>query len=168
MVSEVSGLPQLHLEKIRQLRARQHNRYEPKGDPSLQNALEMSRSLLKVSFGNSNNRNSKEILVILGALFTSDPGDIHKTIENLVKDNIRCRVIGLSAQVAICQELVNRTNHYTEQTPAGKKIIPVSKDNHYGVIMNEHHFRELLMDCVVPLPVAAEIDAGAHTSKGVP
>ncbi|CAH2355501.1 general transcription and DNA repair factor IIH subunit Ssl1p [[Candida] railenensis] len=168
LVSEVSGSPQLHLEKIRQLRARSHNRYEPKGDPSLQNALEMSRSLLKISFGNNNNRNSKEILVILGALFTSDPGDIHKTIDNLVKDDIRCRVIGLSAQVAICQELVNRTNHYTTQTPTGRKIIPVSKDNHYGIIMNEQHFRELLMDCVVPLPVAADIDAEVHANGGVP
>lgn len=155
LVSEVSGSPQSHIEKIREIRARQHNRYEPKGDPSLQNALEMSRSLLKVSFGNNNNnRNSKEILVILGALFTSDPGDIHKTIDSLVKENIKARVIGLSAQVAICQELVNRTNHFTKQTPSGKKIIPVNaSNNNYGIIMNESHFRELLMECVIPLPV---------------
>ncbi|CAK7901495.1 general transcription and DNA repair factor IIH subunit Ssl1p [[Candida] anglica] len=166
LVSEVNGSPQTHLEKIRQLRARQHNRYEPKGDPSLQNALEMSRSLLKVSFG-QNNRNSKEILVILGALFTSDPGDIHKTINSLVKDEIKVRVIGLSAQVAICQELVNRTNH----TQTVKTVAPAGTGGNYGIIMNEAHFRELLLDCVVPLPVA-ETESLASTegteSKGVP
>ena len=38
LVSEVSGLPQYHVDKIRNLKARQHNRFEPKGDPSLQNS----------------------------------------------------------------------------------------------------------------------------------
>lgn len=165
LVSEVSGLPQLHLERVRQVRARQHNRYEPKGDPSLQNALEMARLLLKVSL--ASNRNSKEILVILGALFTLDPGDIHRTIDRLVEEDIRVRVIGLLAQVAICQELVNRTNLHTKQTAAGKKIIPASTtDNNYGIIVNEAHFRDLLMDCVVPLPVPE--DEAAAAESGVP
>lgn len=161
LISEVNGLPQYHLDKIRQVKARQHNRYEPKGEPSLQNALEMSRSLLKYNFGNSSNdtKNSKEVLLIFGALFTSDPGDIHQTINSLVKDEIKVKVIGLSAQVAICQELVNRTNNLPKGT--------ISKN--YGVIMNEHHFKELLMDCVIPLPITEKEkttqDAGA---KGIP
>lgn len=148
LVSEVNGLPQYHIDKLRQLKARQHNKFEPKGDPSLQNTLEMARSLLKFNFGTSSNntKNSKEILVVLGSLFTSDPGNIHKTIEGLVKDEIKVRVIGLSAQVAICQELVNRTNHEPKNT--------MSKN--YGVIMNEYHFKELLMDCVTPLPLTEE------------
>ena len=58
LVSEVSGLPQYHVDKIRNLKARQHNRFEPKGDPSLQNSLEMARSLLKFNFGSTSN-NSK-------------------------------------------------------------------------------------------------------------
>lgn len=148
LVSEVSGLPQYHLDRIRQVKARQHNRYEPKGDPSLQNALEMARSLLTYNFGNNNNdaKNSKELLIIFGALFTSDPGDIHKTIDLLVKDQIKVKVIGLSAQVAICQEIVNRTNHQQKNISS----------NYYGVIMNENHFKELLMDCVIPLPIAEQ------------
>lgn len=155
LISDVSGLPQYHLDKVRQVKARQHNRYEPKGDPSLQNSLEMARSLLRYNFGNTNNdsRNSKEILVIFGGLFTSDPGDIHQTIENLVEDEIKVRIIGLSAQVAICQEIVNRT-HKTKMPS-------------YGVIMNEHHFKELLMECVTPVPISE----GLHeTSKptGIP
>ncbi|KAK6204431.1 component of RNA polymerase transcription factor [Scheffersomyces amazonensis] len=161
LVSEVSGSPQYHLDRLRQLKAKQHNKFEPKGEPSLQNSLEMARSLLKYNFGNSSNntKNSKEVLIIFGSIFTSDPGDIHKTIDSLVKDDIRVKVIGLSAQVAICQELVNRTNNLARNI--------VSKN--YGIIMNESHFKELLMDCVIPLPISEkEREQEAKSSKGVP
>ncbi|RLP62853.1 hypothetical protein L150_01556 [Candida albicans Ca529L] len=161
LVSEVSGSPQYHVDKIRNLKARQHNRFEPKGDPSLQNSLEMARSLLKFNFGSTSNnsKNSKEILVIFGALFTSDPGDIHKTIDSLVKDEIKASVIGLSAQVAICQELVNRTNNEPRNT----------QSKHYGVIMNESHFKELLMESVTPLPLTeSEKQIQESEQNGVP
>lgn len=160
LISEVNGSPQFHIDKIRQLRARQHNRFEPKGDPSLQNALELARSLLRYNFGNNINdtKNSKEILIIFGALFTSDPGDIHKTINSLVKDDIKVKVIGLSAQVAICQEIVNRTNHMKNNT----------NNPNYGVIMNESHFKELLMDCVIPLPITLQKQKEIESSKAVP
>ncbi|CAK9440358.1 uncharacterized protein LODBEIA_P44580 [Lodderomyces beijingensis] len=161
LISEVSGSPQYHIDKLRLLKARQHNKFEPKGDPSLQNSLEMARSLLKFNFGTTSNntKNSKEVLVVFGSLFTSDPGNIHKTIDGLVKDDIKVRVIGLSAQVAICQELVNRTNHEPRNT--------MSK--HYGVIMNEYHFKELLMDCVTPLPLMDKAQKNTvDESRGVP
>ncbi|KAI5960673.1 uncharacterized protein KGF55_004566 [Candida pseudojiufengensis] len=159
LVSEVSGSPQYHIDKLRQLKARQHNKFEPKGDPSLQNTLEMARSLLKFNFGTTSNntKNSKEILIVFGSLFTSDPGDIHKTIDSLVKDNIKVSVIGLSAQVAICQEMVNKTNNEPRN----------SSSKHYGVIMNESHFKELLMECVTPLPLT-EKEEKMEESKGVP
>lgn len=161
LVSEVSGLPQYHIDKIRQLKSRQHNRFEPKGDPSLQNSLQMARSLLKYNFGSKSNntKNSKEVLIIFGALFTSDPGDIHKTIDSLVEDEIKVKVIGLAAQVAICQELVMKTNH----EPKGS----ISKN--YGIIMNESHFKELLMDCVTPLPLTeSEKTLEKSETSGVP
>ncbi|PVH16916.1 uncharacterized protein CXQ87_004474 [Candidozyma duobushaemuli] len=148
LVSEVSGSPSYHLDKLKNLRSRQHNRFEPKGDPSLQNALELSRSLLTSNFQgitSTSNKNSKEILIIFGALFTSDPGDIHKTIDALVKESIKVKVIGLSAQVAICQEIVRRTNFAT--SPRGKLVAETG--NFYGVIMNEAHFKELLMNCMI-------------------
>lgn len=160
VISEVNGSPQYHLDKIRQLRIKQHNRFEPKGDPSLQNSLELARSLLRYNFGNNINdtKNSKEILIIFGALFTSDPGDIHKTIGRLVKDKIKVKVIGLSAQVAICQEIVNKTNNTTNNF----------NNPNYGIIMNESHFKELLMDCVVPLPVTVQQQKDIQASQSVP
>ena len=97
--------------------------------------------------------------MIFGALFTSDPGDIHKTIDNLVKDEIKASVIGLSAQVAICQELVNRTNNEPRN----------SQSKHYGVIMNESHFKELLMESVTPLPLTeSEKQIQESEQNGVP
>lgn len=166
LVSEVNGSPQYHIDKIRQLKARQHNRFEPKGDPSLQNSLEMARSLLMHNFGNNlnDNKNSKEILIIFGALFTSDPGDIHKTIDHLVKDEIKVKVIGLSAQVAICQEIVNKTNFSKNKN----KVVSTGSSNFYGVIVNESHFKELLMDCVVPLPITIVEEEAKEEAGGVP
>lgn len=168
LVSEVSGLPLYHLDKLKNLRSRQHNRFEPKGDPSLQNALELSRSLLTSNFQgitSTSNKNSKEILIIFGALFTSDPGDIHKTIDALVKESIKVKVIGLSAQVAICQEIVRRTNFST--SPRGKLVAETG--NFYGVIMNEAHFKELLMNCVEPLALTTNsVDASNGQTNGIP
>lgn len=167
VVSEVSGLPQHHIDKIRALKARQHNRFEPKGDPSLQNALELARSLLSSNFGGpaaASLKNSKEILVIFGALFTSDPGDIHKTIAALVREEIKVKVIGLSAQVAICQEIVSKTNFL-----ALKARVNASAAPYYGVIMNEAHFKELLMACVEPLAVTTSLaEAQLEKTTGVP
>lgn len=46
------------------------------GEPSLQNSLELATKLLKLLPSHA----SKEILVIIGALTTCDPGDINETI----------------------------------------------------------------------------------------
>lgn len=168
VVSEVSGLPQYHLDKLKTLRARQHKGFEPKGDPSLQNALELARSLLTVNFegmSSASNKNSKEILIIFGALFTSDPGDIHKTIDALIKENVKVKVIGLSAQVAICQELVRRTNFLNLVS----NKVNMDTGIFYGVIMNDSHFKELLMNCVEPLALTTKsVEANSSYSNGIP
>jgi transcription initiation factor TFIIH subunit 2 len=84
---------------------------------------------------------TREILLVFGALHTSDPGDIHATIQSLVQDKIRATVIGLAAQVAICAELVSKTND-GDLSP-------------YGVVLHEQHFRELFMAVTTP-PVTHE------------
>lgn len=131
VVSEVSGNPNDHIEALKKLK-----RIEPEGDPSLQNALEMSRGLLLHVASHC----TREILIIFGALFTSDPGNIHSTIQSLVKEKINIRVIGLTARVAICEELCKLTNFGDLK-------------NSYNVVLNESHFKELILDCVTPLAV---------------
>ncbi|OAL19050.1 hypothetical protein AYO20_11686 [Fonsecaea nubica] len=100
-ISDMSGNPNSHLSALQKYR-----KEEPKGSPSLENALEMARAGLF----HSPSHGTREILLVFGALHTSDPGDIHNTINSLVHDKIRATVIGLAAQVAICAELVSRTN----------------------------------------------------------
>jgi transcription initiation factor TFIIH subunit 2 len=130
LVSELDGNPHQHIVALQALR-----KQEPKGVPSLQNALEMARGLLYHVPAHC----TKEILIIFGALLSSDPGDIHKTINSLVEDKIHSRVIGLAAQVAVCKELSLRTNH--------------GELNAYGVVLNEAHFKDLLMDSTTPLAI---------------
>lgn len=126
-VSDMSGNPNDHIKAIQELR-----KSEPKGHPSLENALEMSRAALF----HAPSHGTREVLLVFGALHTSDPGDIHTTISNLVNDKIRATVIGLAAQVAVCRELVLRTN---DNDPSG-----------YSVVMHEQHFRELMMAVTTP------------------
>jgi hypothetical protein len=94
---------------------------------------------------------TREILLIFGALHTADPGDIHRTIDSLVADKIRARVIGLAAQVAICRELVSKTNN--------------GDTSGYGVVMHEQHFRELMMEVTTP-PITDDETKTASSDSG--
>ncbi|KAJ5495596.1 General transcription and DNA repair factor IIH subunit ssl1 [Penicillium diatomitis] len=127
-VSDISGNPTEHLTAIQELKTQ-----DPKGLPSLQNGLEMARGALF----HTPSHGTREVLVLFGSLLSSDPGDIHQTINTLITDKVRVRIVGLAAQVAICKELCSRTNPGDETA--------------YGVVLNEQHFRELLMDVTTPL-----------------
>lgn len=126
-ISDMSGNPTEHIERLKALRADQGQ-----GNPSLQNALEMSRAALF----HTPSHGTREILIIYGALLSSDPGDIHETITSLIQDRIRVSIVGLAAQVAICAELCSRTN--------------AGDDTTYSVALNEEHFRQLMMTTTTP------------------
>ncbi|KAJ4502158.1 hypothetical protein HRR75_008636 [Exophiala dermatitidis] len=138
-VSDMSGNPTAHLAAIQKIR-----KQEPKGQPSLENALEMARAALF----HAPSHGTREVLLIFGALHTSDPGDIHRTIDSLVTDKIRATVIGLAAQVAVCAELVSKTNN--------------GDLSNYGVVLHEQHYRELLMAVTTP-PVTSESTKSASS-----
>ena len=126
-ISDMSGNPTAHIAAIQKIR-----KTEPKGNPSLENALEMARAALF----HTPSHGTREILLVFGALHTSDPGDIHRTIANLVADKIRATVIGLAAQVAICAELVRETNN--------------ADRSNYHVVLHEQHFRDLMLAVTTP------------------
>lgn len=114
-VSDMSGNPNDHIGAIQALRPQ-----EPKGHPSLQNALEMARGALF----HAPSHGTREVVVVLGALSSSDPGDIHQTINALVTDKIRVGVVGLAAQVAVCREVVVKTNDGDDCESVGLAIPP--------------------------------------------
>ncbi|KAB5585831.1 putative transcription factor [Coniochaeta sp. 2T2.1] len=129
-ISDMSGNAAEHIERLRYW----HDVQTPSGDPSLQNALEMCRGALF----HAPSHGTREVLIIYGALLSSDPGDIHDTISALVADRIRVSIIGLAAQVAICAELCSRTNGGDDST--------------YAVVLHEHHFKELFLKATTPPP----------------
>ncbi|KAG6009243.1 hypothetical protein E4U21_002847 [Claviceps maximensis] len=126
-ISEMGGNPADHVERLRAVEGQ-----EAQGNPSLQNALEMCRGALF----HAPSHGTREVLIIYGALLSSDPGDIHETIAHLVTDKIRVSIVGLSAQVAICAELCARTN--------------AGDNSHYNIAMDEVHFRDLFMASTTP------------------
>ncbi|EEY16902.1 suppressor of stem-loop protein [Verticillium alfalfae VaMs.102] len=126
-VSEMGGNPVEHVEAINKWAE-----IDPQGSPSLQNALEMCRGALF----HAPSHGTREVLVVYGALLSSDPGDIHDTIANLLTDRIRVSIVGLAAQVAICEELCRKTN-------AGDAT-------QYNIALDEMHYRELLLRTTTP------------------
>jgi transcription initiation factor TFIIH subunit 2 len=126
-ISDMSGNPVYHIDQIEKLRLD-----DPAGSPSLQNALEMARAALF----HTPSHGTREVVIIYGALWSADPGDIHDTIRSLVPDKIRVSIVGLAAQVSICKELVKRTN--------GGDV------SSYHIALNEVHFREKLLEATTP------------------
>ncbi|KAI1093841.1 TFIIH basal transcription factor complex, subunit SSL1 [Rostrohypoxylon terebratum] len=126
-ISDMSGNPADHLEKLQGW-----IKQDPQGNPSLQNALEMCRG----SLYHTPSHGTREVVIVYGALMSSDPGDIHETIANLVRDRIRVSIVGLAAQVAICDELCYKTNG--------------GDNSSYSIALHEDHFRSLLLAITTP------------------
>ncbi|KXL41819.1 hypothetical protein M433DRAFT_65922 [Acidomyces richmondensis BFW] len=133
-VSDLSGNPNDHITALKALRGT-----EPKGNPSLQNALELARAILY----HTPSHGTREVVIIMGALLSSDPGDIHVTIKGCIRDRLHVRMIGLAAQMHICGEICRRTNG--------------GDDNYYTVAIDEVDYRQQLMDITTP-PVLRSTD----------
>lgn len=100
------------------------------GDFSLQNALQLALTNLKSLPGHV----SREVIVIMSSLSTVDPGNIFATFELLRAHNIRCSVIGVSAELFVCKQLAKITN------------------GSYDVVLDADHFELLLSQHTVPPP----------------
>ncbi|NXG10720.1 TF2H2 factor, partial [Sakesphorus luctuosus] len=88
---------------------------------------------------------SREVLVVFSSLTTCDPANIYDLIKNafffclksLKAVKIRVSVIGLSAEVRVCTVLARETG------------------GTYHVILDEGHYKELLMHHVSPPPASS-------------
>ena len=141
-VSDLGGNPGEHVAALASLRDDPRTSRQPKGSPSLQNALEMARA----SLFHTPSHGTREVVIMLGALVSLDPDDIHRTIDACIRDRLRVAIIGLAARLKICQEICERTN------------VASSSDDSYTVALDQQHFRELLMATTTP-PVI-RMDAG--------
>jgi transcription initiation factor TFIIH subunit 2 len=111
-VTELSGNPRAQIDALRHAAEQ-----EGGGEFSLQNALELARSKLASipPYG------AREILVVLGALSSVDPGDVTDTITALKEAHVTASVIALAAELYVCTLLATTTggqlgaagnNHY--------------------------------------------------------
>ena len=146
-VSDLGGNPGEHVAALASLRDDPRTSRQPKGSPSLQNGLEMARA----SLFHTPSHGTREVVIMLGALVSLDPDDIHRTIDACVRDRLRVAIIGLAARLKICQEICERTN------------VGSSSDDSYTVALDQQHFRELLMATTTPPVIRA--DTGRTTEK---
>jgi transcription initiation factor TFIIH subunit 2 len=149
-ISDLSGNPNDHIAAILAIRSPPNLDdlpREPKGSPSLQNALELSRAILY----HTPSHGTREVIIIFGALLTLDPGDIHETIRHCVKDRIHVGIIGMSGRLKICTEICEKTNSGDGST--------------YVVALDQIHLRELLLATTTP-PVIRKSAEGEQKHQG--
>jgi transcription initiation factor TFIIH subunit 2 len=108
-----------------------------KGEPSVQNALQVALSNLR----NLPKHTSKEILLIIGSLTTCDPSDINVSIKACADHNVRCSIIGLAAEVMVLKKLAKETK------------------GSYSVILDEHHYKELINQHLLPPPASLNTES---------
>jgi transcription initiation factor TFIIH subunit 2 len=151
-ISELGGNPTDHIAAIQSIRHPRNPRdapKEPKGNPSLQNALELSRAALY----HTPSHGTREVIIVLGALLSLDPGDIYQTIRACVRDQLRVSIIGMGGRLRICQEICARTN--------------AGDDSVYGVALDQQHLRDLLLATTTPpvIRTVAQSDSVAANSN---
>lgn len=144
-VSELSGNPAEHIAAIQALRFPTDPKdfpKEPKGSPSLQNALELARATLY----HTPSHGTREVIIVFGSLMSNDPGDIHQTIKACARDRLRISIIGMGARLKICHEIVGKTN--------------AGDESEYVVATDQELLRELLLATTTP-PVVRKTQAVA-------
>ncbi|XP_032239653.2 general transcription factor IIH subunit 2 [Nematostella vectensis] len=147
-LSELSGNPKHHISTIQSACSK-----PCVGEPSLQNALVLAMQSLKHMPGHV----SREVLVLMGSLTSCDPGDITETVKSLKNMNVRCSIVGLAAEMRVCKQICSSTN------------------GSYRVVLDERHFKDLLMEHVIPPTATADTEASLirmgfpqHLAKGPP
>lgn len=127
-LTELSGNPRKHVTALKKAVDQTCH-----GEPSLYNSLNLAMQTLKHMPGHT----SREVLIIFSSLTTCDPSNIYDLIKCLKAVKIRVSVIGLSAEVRVCTVLARETG------------------GTYHVILDESHYKELLMHHVSPPPASS-------------
>lgn len=76
----------------------------PVGEPSLQNSIELALKSLRLLPSHA----SKEILIIVGALTTCDPGDINETIQVCI---VNCKMYYVTQIILKCYMIILVIEH---------------------------------------------------------
>ncbi|PVU91793.1 hypothetical protein BB561_004204 [Smittium simulii] len=129
-LTELSSNPTDHIKALRDKQCR-----DPSGSMSLQNALLIAMNILR----QVPNYGSREIFGILGSLTSNDPGDINQTISEIKNEKIRISIVQMAAEVQLFKKACTLTGGV------------------FSVAMNEIHFRELVLNFIIPPPILLEM-----------
>lgn len=116
-----------------------------RGEFSLHNCLYLAMKCLKDLPGHA----SREIISIVASLSTCDPSNIFGTFEILRRNNIRCSVVGLNAEVFVYKRLCTATS------------------GRYDVILDAAHFELVVSDHTNP-PIAKKTLESGIVRMGFP
>jgi transcription initiation factor TFIIH subunit 2 len=111
------------------------------GEFSLQNGLEVAGR----SLGHMPKHGSREVLVIVGALSTCDPGDVLvETLPRLLGANIRVNCLAMCAEIHVCRKI--------SETSGGIM----------GVALDGRHMKDLLLNFIAPPPALLKEQDGTQ------
>ena len=113
------------------------------GDFGLQNSLDLAREkLMQIPpYG------SREVVVLLSALSTVDPGDLLESIAACAAAHVTASVISVSAEMYVAN------------------LLATSTGGSCSVALNREHFQRLLLAHIPPIPASAKSAAGAARAR---
>ena len=126
-LTELSGNPESHITALRE-------HLDAAGDMSIQNSLDLVHSSLAQLplYG------SREVMFVVSALSTCDPGNVHAAIAAAKSAKVRVSVVSVAAEMHVCRRMAEETGGM------------------FGVAQSQLHLEELLMAHAPPPPLNEE------------
>ncbi|KAJ2838527.1 hypothetical protein J3B01_001345 [Coemansia erecta] len=140
-LTEMSSNPTDHIRALR----KKTNR-DLAGEPSIQNALELSMHALR----RVPSHGLREIICVIGSLTTCDPGDIEQTLCALKHAQIRVSMVHLAAEVHVLKRICKETG------------------GEFAVAMDEDDLKDSLFECVPPPAIAQNKGLASMARMGFP
>lgn len=137
-LTDLSGNPDVHIRQLESL--------EVRGDASLQNGIDAAVAALRSvpPYGH------REVLVIMSALSTVDPGDIMASIKAAAAHRVRASLVSVAAHVRICETLAKQTGGI------------------YNVALDEQHLDDIIRQHIPPPPTLAAATSASMVRMGFP
>ncbi len=138
-LTELSSSPEVHIQKLK-------SSLDTGGAASLQNGLDLAvESLRRIPpYGH------REVLVLLAALSSCDPGNILDSIKAAKSNKVRVSVVGLAAEVHVCRVAATETG------------------GSYDVATSEAHLEQIMIDQATPPPAAPGSSGVSLVKMGFP
>lgn len=139
--------------------------------------IQWSWNDLRLLSRNAPQHGSREILMLWASLTSQDPGDVLQSLGRLKENRIRCSIIGLTAEVHICKDIVKETSGAAPHLPlpflSMKFVLMRNADLRlslgiYRVALHEEHYKELMWDFSAPPPSTLNTSIPKMVQMGFP